>query len=418
MRTFAAAHRERSHPAHSAARSSSQSLRPHPEVRRLLSRPKPQAKLEVGSTHNPHEAEADRVADQVMRMPEAGAPRAGTAPAPIVQRMCPDCEDEMQRKPSPVLQRSAAGADGGTMDGATEHAVRGLRGGGKPLPASERAFFEPRFGRSFENVRIHDGQTADRASRQISARAFTLGGDIAFSRGQYRPGTSEGRRLLAHELTHTIQQGGGGEQARRAPDRVQRSRVTISTTGCSNNADIRKIAEGIAGGRAMTQTAQAWFLSTSASSRMRINSLLTAVFMANDTTTRDAVRDRVLGTAQNLREMGRGTISFTCAPATDKECTDRSGYVRATDRTQVSICPSFFNLGLEERKWMIVHEAAHLAGALGPELYYADFGTVDCTSQPSAISTTADALDNADSYARFIWCLTRPASTVLRNPAP
>ena len=81
--------------------------------------------------------------------------------------------------------------------------------GGAPLPTSELAYFEPRFRSSFRNVRIHSGADADAAARFINARAFTLGSDIGFAQGQYRPGTPDGRRLLAHELAHTLQQGRG-----------------------------------------------------------------------------------------------------------------------------------------------------------------------------------------------------------------
>ena len=62
--------------------------------------------------------------------------------------------------------------------------------------------------------------------------------------------------------------------------------------------------------------------------------------------------------------------------------------------------------------------AAHLAGAMGPEIYYADFGTVDCSLQVGQIASTRTALQNADSYARLIWCLTRPSSTILRPVTP
>ena len=74
-----------------------------------------------------------------------------------------------------------------------------------PLPASERAFFEPRFGRDLSGIRIHTGSRADTASRAINARAFSLGNDIAFASGQYQPGTHSGRTLMAHEITHAFQ---------------------------------------------------------------------------------------------------------------------------------------------------------------------------------------------------------------------
>ena len=75
------------------------------------------------------------------------------------------------------------------------------------MDSSARSFMEPRFGHDFSGVRIHTGATADRAVRDVSAAAFTVGSDIAFASGRYAPETEAGRHLLAHELTHTVQQG-------------------------------------------------------------------------------------------------------------------------------------------------------------------------------------------------------------------
>ena len=88
----------------------------------------------------------------------------------------------------------------------TEFAVR--LGRGAPFDKASRAFFEPRFGRDFSDVRVHVGAKADMVARSIGARAFTIGRDIAFAAGEYNPASNEGRNLLAHELTHVIQQSG------------------------------------------------------------------------------------------------------------------------------------------------------------------------------------------------------------------
>lgn len=84
--------------------------------------------------------------------------------------------------------------------------IQAIKGAGKALPASERAFFEPRFGSDFVNVRVHTGRHAAHTAQSINARAFTLGHDVVFGAGQYSPVTSSSRRLLAHELTHVVQQ--------------------------------------------------------------------------------------------------------------------------------------------------------------------------------------------------------------------
>ncbi|UCF91854.1 MAG: DUF4157 domain-containing protein [Desulfobacterales bacterium] len=89
-------------------------------------------------------------------------------------------------------------------DVAKEIAV--LQGGGQPLSESERTFFEPRFGYDFASVRVHTNRRAADLVREIRARAFTLGTDVVFGPGQFAPQSGEGRRLLAHELTHVVQQ--------------------------------------------------------------------------------------------------------------------------------------------------------------------------------------------------------------------
>jgi hypothetical protein len=95
-------------------------------------------------------------------------------------------------------------------------------GGGQPLPEPLRAFLEPRFGRSLADVRAHDGPEAATLAREANARAFTVGRHIVFGAGEYRPGVEQGRRLIAHELTHVFQQRGGLHSVQRevGPDRA------------------------------------------------------------------------------------------------------------------------------------------------------------------------------------------------------
>ena len=76
---------------------------------------------------------------------------------------------------------------------------------GQPLDAATRAFFEPRFGHDFGKVRVHAGRAAAQSAQEMSARAFTIGNNIVFGSGQLAPETQDGRRLLAHELTHVLQ---------------------------------------------------------------------------------------------------------------------------------------------------------------------------------------------------------------------
>jgi hypothetical protein len=170
-------------------------------VQKLLRSGLIQAKLTISSPGDPEEQEADQVADQVMRA-HAGFPVSAPCTCAEGNENCEDC-----RQTSPVIQRRAD-AKNARPSGATVNPVL-RRESGHPLDAATRAFFEPRFDRDFSDVRVHTDSTASESARSIDARAFTIDRSIAFAEGQYSPETSEGQKLLAHELTHTIQQGEG-----------------------------------------------------------------------------------------------------------------------------------------------------------------------------------------------------------------
>lgn len=175
-----------------------------------------QPKLEVGPPNDRYEREAERVARQITSPHPPGQRPSATAASDRVQRMCtrcqkrhaagkpldcPDCEQELQRSEATVATPS--------IDTETATRIQKSRRGGQPLSDTERSYFEPRFGREFGDVRVHTDSQADVAARAVNADAFTLGRDIVFRSGSYRPHTAEGRHLLAHELTHVIQQDRG-----------------------------------------------------------------------------------------------------------------------------------------------------------------------------------------------------------------
>jgi outer membrane protein OmpA-like peptidoglycan-associated protein len=184
--------------------------------------PAVQTKLTVSQPADAHEQEADRVANAVMRMPAADVQEipvvSSTRSISTVQRMCSKCDEEIATGPATQVQRSGHAAGAPLVEASTTANIQALRGGGQPLPARTRAFFEPRLGADFSDVRIHTGTRAAEAAKSISARAFTLGNDVAFDNGKYSPESGAGRTLLAHELTHVVQQTG----AHRTNPRIQR----------------------------------------------------------------------------------------------------------------------------------------------------------------------------------------------------
>lgn len=145
------------------------------------------SKLEVGAPGDDFEREAEKMADRVMRMPSpAGA--AGRTSGPKTQG---------QVSKAPASVRAVASSPG------------------QPLAADTRAFFEPRFGWDFSSVRVHADRPADESARAVNAVAYTVGRDIVFAAGQFSPGTREGQQLLAHELTHVVQQSSGSPRVQR-----------------------------------------------------------------------------------------------------------------------------------------------------------------------------------------------------------
>ena len=175
-------------------------------------RPTIQTKLTINTPGNQYEQEADRVAEQVMRMPDpnVAAPTAIASTSPVLQRKCASggsgvgggrCSECAKKD---ELQRTAAGPVSTPAAPPIVHDV--LRQPGTPLDASTRAFFEPRFGHDFGSVRVHADDVAAESALSVNSLAYTVGGDIVFAAGLYAPDNSQGRRLLAHELAHTFQQ--------------------------------------------------------------------------------------------------------------------------------------------------------------------------------------------------------------------
>jgi hypothetical protein len=142
-----------------------------------------QAKLAIGASNDPLEQEADRVADQVLAAP---AHLAVSGASPRIQRFT-----------------GQATGQAGTAPASVDHV---LAGPGTPLDPGLRQDMEQRFGHDFSRVRVHSGAAAEQSAREVGADAYTAGNRIVFGAGRFAPGTCDGRRLLAHELTHVVQQ--------------------------------------------------------------------------------------------------------------------------------------------------------------------------------------------------------------------
>lgn len=158
-----------------------------------------QPKLSVGPVDDVYEREADAVADRVMRMPDTPA-----TPAPPVQRKCAHCEEEEKNKIQRKPYHTHTGPEAPTSVSSA------LQSGSQSLDGPTRSFMESHIGHDFSHVKIHTGSQAAQSAQAINALAYTSGNHIVFNQGQYAPASASGKKLLAHELTHVVQQRAAG----------------------------------------------------------------------------------------------------------------------------------------------------------------------------------------------------------------
>jgi hypothetical protein len=312
-----------------------------------------------------------------------------------------------------------------------------LGSAGQPMDAQTRAFFEPRFGHDFGKVRIHSDGRAAESARAVNALAYTVGSDISFGTSSYRPHTVEGRRLIAHELAHVVQQsqntvGSPPSEARLEADADRAaSAVTSGLPPVLNGFAQGGLQRQQAGGGTRTPTPpppvapnarQQGIIDTARQAAaircqvamfrvrgiapagpsgaidpsielgMRARSLAQTMFQWADPNM-DQIGD-VIGSMVNFLTSG---VQVMVAGAGDPECGSRAAYVRGL-RPPIVLCPGFFSDSSEQRIRTMIHESAHLSrigsGALG-ESYCVDF---DC-------ATSCGGFDSADSWAHFVHCL-------------
>ncbi|MFL5740595.1 MAG: DUF4157 domain-containing protein [Flavisolibacter sp.] len=157
-----------------------------------------QRKLLIGAADDPLEHEADQMAKEVVSAPDAS----------FLQRKCTDCEEEdkLQRKPVKSFIQKKQSAPSAQVDDQVSSSIEASKGSGRSMEPSALSFMESRFQQDFSKVQIHADPFAAQLSQSIHAQAFTTDSDIYFNSGKYAPETHEGKELLAHELTHVVQQ--------------------------------------------------------------------------------------------------------------------------------------------------------------------------------------------------------------------
>jgi outer membrane protein OmpA-like peptidoglycan-associated protein len=191
-----------------------------------------QAKLTVGQPNDQYEQEADAVANTIVNNASPG-PTIQQKKISKIQRLATSEEDEKlstnderMRRDKEIQTKTDAGAkeekeelqrkgDGGTSvaSPALTNQIQSTKGNGEALPQKTQAEMQSSFGTDFSHVKIHKDASSVAMNNELKAHAFTHGSDIYFNKGKYNPDTSSGKHLLAHELTHVVQQSGGNDMA-------------------------------------------------------------------------------------------------------------------------------------------------------------------------------------------------------------
>ncbi|MHC5739310.1 eCIS core domain-containing protein [Nostoc sp.] len=191
-----------------------------------ISTTKPQpimAKLTIGAVGDKYEQEADRVAAQVVQ--RINAPVRSGEDETVQREEMETKDNEARLMRSPIIQRKSS--DGGIAATPNlEASINRARSGGQPIANNIRQPMEKAFGTDFSGVKIHTDAQSDKLNRSIQARAFTTRQNVFFRQGEYNPGSRGGQELLAHELTHVVQQNGSAVQ--RSPQQwvVRRGNLT------------------------------------------------------------------------------------------------------------------------------------------------------------------------------------------------
>ncbi len=261
-----------------------------------------QRKLAIGASNAPLELEADRVAEQVMT---ASAHSAVTGTPQRIQRATGQAARQTETAPASVDNVLASS--------------------GRPLEPTLRQDMEQRFGHDFSQVRVHSGAASEQSARDVNANAYTVGHNIVFGAGQFAPGTHKGERLLAHELTHVLQQSGNvSPKIQRQPDDDKKGPSSEIGKALNKNDLFQKLPK---------------------SARDKI---LEEIDNAPETVTK-AVLDKIIDLApidqqykEGLKKVGEAIIKTITGskPASTSKCDAISGYHEGTSSTYKGMCCS------------------------------------------------------------------------------
>jgi hypothetical protein len=215
-----------------------------------------QPSLEIGKEDDEHEKEADQVADKVMRMPESklllqkmsnSEPVAKMPESrPLLQKMGSAKEEEEEKETSPLsIQKKTDGSSDGVFASKNvEQGIQSTKGEGQGLPANVMQEMGSKMNADFSDVKVHTDEKSVEMNKEVGAKAFTSGNDIYFNQGQYNPASGQGKHLLAHELTHTVQQSGNVKRKiQRAETDTRINTSNLKDTASDINTHVNEILD-------------------------------------------------------------------------------------------------------------------------------------------------------------------------------
>lgn len=364
-----------------------------------------QPKLNIGKPGDKYEVEADVMADKVVNNKSSQdtiqkaenteeelqqKPLAASI-SPLVQKQnevsdeesvqakCTDCEQEekVQRKEEEEenLQMKTEGSKSTSTN--IESSLKSSKGSGRKLSKSVKQHMETGFGVDFSQVNIHTDNHAIQMNKQLHAQAFTHGNDIYFNKSKYNPSSNAGKHLLAHELTHTIQQKGN---VIRKKDNGDCDRASISAAREQAFFRVQIVKHHLSG-----------LHPTLGPQQQRAAMRLARKLVSPSIRSVRAVQRLI----DNMLTVLSSNSTIVCGPEIEG-CRSWNGYVENL-RAPIHLCDSFFTqLTDEGRIRTLIHEAAHAAGIGDPdsESYLVFF---DC-------ETGMDDVTSADAWAHFVHC--------------
>jgi hypothetical protein len=356
-----------------------------------------QAKLMIGQPNDKYEQEAGKVAEKVTRM-ASGAPcpeyqnqRKGMIQASqislLIQRQR-NVEKEFEQEKEALIQTKTVRTPS-EVSPSISAGIQSLQGGGRLLSRLERRFFEPRFQADFSNVRVHSDGRAANLAMSVNARAFTFGRNIVFGAGEYASDTSSGRSLLAHELTHVLQQ-----RHSEAKDEVSNERIQRTSSLCPENwrQTVREDHVRALGMINVARQKLSEYIRTGGVTPREVSLALNLNF--GDTSTEYA--DWVNTSLFFLRGMARST-SYDCEDTNSSWCrsSDIARALWCVPGFDIRVCyPLFFDIASDiSRSEVLIHEWHHKYKC------GFDLGYVGTSGYPSS---TAAAILNADSWSEFV----------------